>query len=481
MLIWLASYPRSGNTFLRVILNRVFDSRTYSIYNDPMDIGADQKTQDLVGHVQLPEGFDLEEARQSSELFIVKTHHPPENDSDAAIYIARDGRESSISYANYSTRYGAGETVQKELVRIVCGLDEFGSWGQHVYSWSPDTRKNTLLIRFEELTADPDGHLESIAEFIGLPVHQHQIPNFAHLQQVNSKFFRRGSNDSWKEEFSEDLHTLFWLKNHAAMLRLGYRSDMPEVLTMPEVAKIMQATLVERNQVMQTAYYQTSQAASALGQIEARLPSINGDANRIKAQVAGVASDLQQALAKTVKLLANQLEPIDFDYPAVPKARLFPDVGETLDMVAELLEQAEGKQAAIDELQVKSDYADRELKELRSTIGELDEVRKRLESELLAATIELEKLEATLESTETRLLNQTRNLEQGLNDQTETANALKKSQEKLEFQIEEIQALNHTLDNIKQLAEEFVRIRAFRSPVEKYHAYRTLAERLRLL
>ncbi len=50
MIVWLASYPRSGNTFFRVILNSIFDIKTYSIYDDKGDIGADEKTSETVGH-----------------------------------------------------------------------------------------------------------------------------------------------------------------------------------------------------------------------------------------------------------------------------------------------------------------------------------------------------------------------------------------------------------------------------------------------
>ncbi len=42
MLIGLASYPRSGNTFFRVLLNRYFGLQTYSLYDDPSDIGANR-------------------------------------------------------------------------------------------------------------------------------------------------------------------------------------------------------------------------------------------------------------------------------------------------------------------------------------------------------------------------------------------------------------------------------------------------------
>jgi hypothetical protein len=34
LIVWLASYPRSGNTYFRVVLNRVFGIGAYTLYPD---------------------------------------------------------------------------------------------------------------------------------------------------------------------------------------------------------------------------------------------------------------------------------------------------------------------------------------------------------------------------------------------------------------------------------------------------------------
>ena len=34
VIVWLASYPRSGNTFLRIVLHRLYGVPTYSVYDD---------------------------------------------------------------------------------------------------------------------------------------------------------------------------------------------------------------------------------------------------------------------------------------------------------------------------------------------------------------------------------------------------------------------------------------------------------------
>lgn len=60
MIVWLASYPRSGNTFLRVLFRHVFGIETYSVYNDLLDIGSDGDISAVTGHRPLPERCDFD-------------------------------------------------------------------------------------------------------------------------------------------------------------------------------------------------------------------------------------------------------------------------------------------------------------------------------------------------------------------------------------------------------------------------------------
>jgi hypothetical protein len=48
--IFLASYPRSGNTYLRTILNHCFDLKSASIY--PNDLGGNATLEKFVGHIE---------------------------------------------------------------------------------------------------------------------------------------------------------------------------------------------------------------------------------------------------------------------------------------------------------------------------------------------------------------------------------------------------------------------------------------------
>ena len=49
-MVWLASYPRSGNTFLRTILWQCFGLRSASYYRD--DLGGNKELEEYVGHIE---------------------------------------------------------------------------------------------------------------------------------------------------------------------------------------------------------------------------------------------------------------------------------------------------------------------------------------------------------------------------------------------------------------------------------------------
>ena len=105
MLIWLASYPRSGNTFLRILLNRLYGFTTTTGYddNDPV---AQQIGPEVVGYE--PRLHTLQEIVEQPKITFVKTHRQPhrvECGEQPAIYIVRDGRDAIVSFAHYRAQH----------------------------------------------------------------------------------------------------------------------------------------------------------------------------------------------------------------------------------------------------------------------------------------------------------------------------------------------------------------------------------------
>ena len=257
MIIWLASYPRSGNTFLRILMKSVFGINTYSIYNDEHDISSESNTKNIVGHEILPDNFSFEKAEKSKEIYFIKTHDLPCGIEKKTIYLLRDGRESSTSFFYYLKNYSNKNIIFNDVIE---GNLFRGNWGEHVREWKPNQDKNIFLIKFEDLIEKPESYIDKLSNFIGIKKLQNiNIPTFKELKKINPKFFRSGKKKSWKSKFTEQEHIKFWVLNYDEMLTYGYNNNIPKVFQNSEQLdffKIIRETYESRKNNKTSRYYQ---------------------------------------------------------------------------------------------------------------------------------------------------------------------------------------------------------------------------------
>lgn len=220
MLVWLASYPRSGNTLLRILLNRCFQVETLSVYDDYFGDGSDKVFERVVAHRR--HGLDRAAIRAQAAAapgpVFLKTHDLPD-DKSRAIYIVRDGRASIVSYRHYLQDFGG---VQPSLADVIQGNVQFGSWSEHVRAWALSWRPNTLVLRYENLTSAPDRAMAQIADFLELPAPAPAQLDFAELHAAMPQFFRAGSNQKNLAELQGPDLDLFWARHGAVMQQFGY-------------------------------------------------------------------------------------------------------------------------------------------------------------------------------------------------------------------------------------------------------------------
>jgi hypothetical protein len=223
MIVWLASYPRSGNTLLRTMIHRVFGLPTHSIYDDRGDIGADEATTKAVGHAFLGGSWDerYPQLRDAAEVAFVKTHDGP-TDDEKAVYVVRDPRAAIASYFHYLKDFRpdwAGCTIRD----VASGVVPFGPWSYHLDRWNPLERPRTLLLRYEDLLTRPQQAIERLAQFCYLPAKCQWNNDFAGLHRVNPRFFRQGSATFDRSEYDEDSLLLLDALHGDWMDRLGYQ------------------------------------------------------------------------------------------------------------------------------------------------------------------------------------------------------------------------------------------------------------------
>ncbi|MDH5505841.1 MAG: sulfotransferase domain-containing protein [Anaerolineae bacterium] len=215
MIVWLASYPRSGNTLFINVCRHVFGFAPYSIYETtPVYLS--------------PEEFG--KVHKSPEPYLVKTHAIPK-DQFPAIYIVRDGRDVLVSYTwrlledEGKINVVATSPVFLNYLRNMIENDrKFSGWGPNVLSWINRSERPTI-VKFEDLVKDPVNIVEHA--LIKMSFRPQRIPGvglppFAVFQSKNPHLYRQGKIGAWKTEMPPDLQELFWQHHGPVMQKLGY-------------------------------------------------------------------------------------------------------------------------------------------------------------------------------------------------------------------------------------------------------------------
>ncbi|MEM6446900.1 MAG: sulfotransferase domain-containing protein [Cyanobacteria bacterium P01_D01_bin.123] len=232
MIVWLASYPRSGNTFFRMLLHYQCGVNTYSVYADPDITGMGAAG--AVGHEILP--APIEELAECDELYFVKTHERPGKDDYPAIQLIRDGRDSLVSHARYLLKFYWETDDPIRRFKQFVGFENYSrtlrnviltsGWSDHLMDWGKRrSRGQTFTLRYEDLVDDPDLWLSRALHSLDLrqlTTDVGEIPSFEDLQKQWPQFFRKGKVGAWQEEMSPKLQELFWKHHGEAMHAFGY-------------------------------------------------------------------------------------------------------------------------------------------------------------------------------------------------------------------------------------------------------------------
>jgi hypothetical protein len=234
MIVWLASFPRSGNTMFRMLLQELYGVRSHSVYDEsPAAVPDPDTLLGVAGSMRLaglPQGLADDDG-----IHFVKTHEGP-TDSSPAVCLVRDGRDALVSYAHFQRSFipaHTGRPFETVLRELITSRHVFHSWSENVASWCRrSSAAPNAWVRYEDMVKDP---LTTVARClhqlrIELPKVGETIRDFAELQQRWPKFFRKGKTGAWREEMPDELHRLFWQHHGSMMERFGYLEDRPSQL-----------------------------------------------------------------------------------------------------------------------------------------------------------------------------------------------------------------------------------------------------------
>lgn len=198
---WIASYPKSGNTWIRFLLTAYFydecphwQSVSQVVLEFPYHYTQARKAGDSAKTLwqRLLEVNQWRPSRPAGfpdDLFL-KTHeaatadHPFIDRTRRAVLVVRNPRDIAVSAFNYLKLLGDRKVVDeqtylREFVRH--GGDPawkrfgYGTWQEHSRSWLGDHPFPVLLIRYEDLHADVAAEFEKVLRFIDAPVDPERI------------------------------------------------------------------------------------------------------------------------------------------------------------------------------------------------------------------------------------------------------------------------------------------------------------------
>ena len=218
--VWLASYPRSGNTYARLLLRHHFGI-------DALPEGGEEPGQEFY-ECELTSGINT---RLGSGVYAMKTHSLVK-DGSPAIVVVRDGRDALVSSVHYQRRYWSAQgDFDGILARMIDPSDVWGwrnntDWSAFYEHWLSAASGPTTVIHYEELVRRPLeviwNALVGLIGYLVVPRTLAPLPSFAEFHRQEPGFFRSGKIGAWKEEFSPELEAMFWHHHGKMMLRLGY-------------------------------------------------------------------------------------------------------------------------------------------------------------------------------------------------------------------------------------------------------------------
>ena len=283
MFIWLASYPKSGNTLIRALLASYFFSKDgvfdFEIIKnikqfphagvfEKLGININNEKEVIKNYIRAQESINQKNSIQflktHSYLFNIENNPFTDlNNTLGAIYIVRDPRNVVTSYAHHNSL-----TVKESADRMIGSLEYggktssehisdrtkvyMGSWSSNYNSWkSFKSPGKYLLIKYEDIIIVKEKILIKILEFIyklkgiTFKVDHQKIKNvvsstsFEKMKEMEKKegfieakvnlktgkkipFFNLGSKNIWENNLNTEIRNKIESSFKNEMIELGY-------------------------------------------------------------------------------------------------------------------------------------------------------------------------------------------------------------------------------------------------------------------
>lgn len=276
-IVWLASYPKSGNTWTRTFLHNLV--KAMSGEDDIQDINAlNRFTAGVSGREQYAKILGFKPTNEHRDqiaavrhevqrrvagefdgLIFTKTHQALMVDRGSttinfevtagAIYMVRNPLDVAISYAHHrgcpideTIEIMGSENAEMEVSETQVN-EVYGTWSQHVLSWTRKPHQAIYVMRYEDMLAEPEktfGGLAGHLLFAPTPAQlacaidrssfdklkaQEERDGFREKAKRADRFFREGRAGQWKEVLTRQQVDQIVKDHREQMARFGYLPD----------------------------------------------------------------------------------------------------------------------------------------------------------------------------------------------------------------------------------------------------------------
>jgi len=274
--IVIASYPKSGNTWTRIVLDHMIagtadldlTSLSMALYGKSRRQVFDQLSPAPASSLRhdeidalLPEVLRYY-AKDLERYQLIKTHalpigqhgdfwFPPELVA-GVVHLVRHPFDVVLSYANHRAK--SLDNTIKLMVKddawgwankteLGTGLHELmGSWRTHAEDWSAELPMPSITIRYEDLLADPTTHFAQMLDMVGMTYdpdlldeviaatrfeklrEREERDGFREKPEKSRAFFNSGRAGRGASELSKDQKRRFE-EAHAMMRKFGYATE----------------------------------------------------------------------------------------------------------------------------------------------------------------------------------------------------------------------------------------------------------------
>ena len=256
MIIWIASYPKSGNTWLRSFISSYYFSKkgkfSFELLMNVLQFPSVKFTKkNLNSELEASNNwiYNQKQFFSGENIHFIKTHNSlnqykgnsftTNNLSLGAIYIVRDPRNLITSMTHhYSLSY---EQAYKKLIDENASLLEksregdysnfsfLGSWSSHFRSWKNSKDFKTLFIKYEDLENNKYDTFKKIVQFINsLKQDKSSLNEKKFLNSINSTNFTNLRNKEDIEGFEEGVNSK--LGERKRFFNLGFNNRWQKIL-----------------------------------------------------------------------------------------------------------------------------------------------------------------------------------------------------------------------------------------------------------